>query len=408
MKPGLHYSVPSEVSFGRDLSTPDFASLLDSVIEPPLPSSIDKMKDMTLPRPRNRVGTTLGSLTLLMLWFYMEGVNQEKTLSCLDCCKMQFFLGRIITAESNTVLDFSDGNYETLPSGLFQSLLDLGVLLEVQSVSFNNSSLKKIERSDFHGIEGSFFTALEVLDFSSNDLKTIPGDVFEGLGSLFEINLSENPINILPSDIFSGQALLENLVLNGNEEMNLKSVFAASSGNVQALFLERIGLSDMLQFQESARQVAPVRLVSHINLRDNKDVKTIPGETFSSNLFPDLQKVVLGGLSINTLPFDLFLGNEDGIQVLDLNACSQMKKLPSLISSLSSLRILKLRFSSVEEIEDLFFSGMSAIESIDLGCTPLGAFLNTKNDVLDFQQRVGLSSPGQVVVIETACDLAGI
>eukprot|EP00924_Labyrinthula_sp_SR-Ha-C_P015679 augustus_masked-scaffold_4-processed-gene-6.55-mRNA-1 protein AED:1.00 eAED:1.00 QI:0/0/0/0/1/1/3/0/1081 len=409
-------------TFGGDLFRPDFGSFMDSVIEPPLPQSMNKTKVLTLPkRAKNFRKHGLRSeikqnplwvlaivivafLMFLMLGLYVNEKSIDSKTVCINCCSIQFFLGRIITGESRVEFDFSDGSYEELPSGLFQILFDLGALKAVQSVTFEGSSLKNLKRTDFHGESESFFPALEVLDFSSNNVETIPRDAFEDLGPLVEINLSDNPIKSLPSDVFSGQTPLENLVLNGNEEMNLKSVFAASSGSVQALFLQRIGLSDMLQFKELVQKVAPVDTVSLIDLRDNSDVKIIPGETFSSDLFPNLEKIVFAGLSIETLPSDLFIGNEDRILGIDLSSCQNMEKLPDIISGLSSLSALNLRFSGITQIDDGFFKAVGDLKNLDLGCTPLGDSLSTDRDVLVFLVRVGLEENTETLVLETKCD----
>ena len=52
---------------------------------------------------------------------------------------------------------------------------------------------------------------------SSNDLTTLPADVFDGLSALESLDLSGNPLTTLPADIFDGLSVLGSLSLGSND-----------------------------------------------------------------------------------------------------------------------------------------------------------------------------------------------
>ena len=74
-----------------------------------------------------------------------------------------------------------------------------------------SNDLRSLPEDVFDGL-----TALTTLDLAYNDLRSLPEDVFDGLTALTSLYLSSNDLSSLPDGVFVGLTELASLSLGGN------------------------------------------------------------------------------------------------------------------------------------------------------------------------------------------------
>ena len=104
-----------------------------------------------------------------------------------------------------TVLSLNSAGITSLKEGDFSGLTAL------QQLYLDSNELSSLPAGVFSGL-----TALQQLYLDSNELSSLPAGVFSGLTSLQELYLHYNDLSSLPDGVFSGLTALETLELDGN------------------------------------------------------------------------------------------------------------------------------------------------------------------------------------------------
>ena len=122
----------------------------------------------------------------------------DNALSSLDA-------GVLSGLTSLTTLNLNDNALSSLDAGVLSGLTALTTL------NLNDNALSSLDAGAFSGL-----TALEVLRLESNDLSLLPDGAFSGLTALQELYLYANDLSSLPDGVFSGLTALATLELDSN------------------------------------------------------------------------------------------------------------------------------------------------------------------------------------------------
>ena len=103
---------------------------------------------------------------------------------------------------------------------------------EVRILNLNSNQLQTLPANIFNGLNN-----LRELHLSSNKLKTLPTGIFSDLNSLHTLSLDNNQLQALPTDIFDGLNNLEYLYLSYNQLQSLPVTIFSSLSNLEQLSL---------------------------------------------------------------------------------------------------------------------------------------------------------------------------
>ena len=145
-------------------------------------------------------------------------------------------------SEVDTFYVLGNPSITYLPIGLNDHFPELMKLI----VQF--SSLKFISKNDFYNLN-----FLQIIDFSGNQIETVPIDVFSTLIKLKHLNLSKNKITKLYPSTFENLLKLQKMYLQDNqiEELDGK------------LFINNLKLKDIYLGENPLKTIGP-KLVSHL------------------------------------------------------------------------------------------------------------------------------------------------
>lgn len=156
-------------------------------------------------------------LLLLVTWWPSLAV-----LGCPSACKCMWKGGKqtvecinegLITIpdgidQGTQVLEFSGNNLQTLPRERFQRM----GLLNLQRIYLSRCRIVQIDDRAFKGL-----TNLVELDLSQNFLRTVPSETFSDYTSLMRLTMNGNPITALDAGAFKPLSSLTNLELSNCE-----------------------------------------------------------------------------------------------------------------------------------------------------------------------------------------------
>ena len=260
-------------------------------------------------------------------------------------------------------------------------------LAAIEEIFLNDESISALKAGDFAGL-----TALQLLDLGSNSIGSLPADLFSELGSLIALDLSENSFTTLPANSFSGLSALEDLYLDGNED--LASLDASAFSGLTALVA--LDLSDNSLTTLPANLFSALSAMEDLYLSDN-ELEDLGANSFSGlTALTDLQ---LDGNDLGDLDAGLFSGLTALID-LNLSDAEVTGLAANGFSGLSALEFLDLDFNDLGSLDAGAFSGLSALDFLDMshaGITGLPATVFSGLSALRILQLNG-NEPGSLDV----------
>ena len=236
-------------------------------------------------------------------------------------------------------------------------------LAEIDYLFLYDENISALKAGDFLGL-----TALELLDLGSNSISSLPANLFSELGSLIALDLSDNSFTALPANQFSGLSVLEDLYLDGNED--LASLDANTFSGLSALVV--LDLSGNALTTLPANTFSALTALEDLYLNDN-DLASLGANTFSG--LTALTDLLLSGNDLGDLDASLFSAPTALIN-LDMTDAGVTDLPASVFSGLSALEVLRLDDNDLGDLDASAFSGLSALLFLDLtegGITDLPA-----------------------------------
>ncbi|XP_071422415.1 immunoglobulin superfamily member 10 [Pithys albifrons albifrons] len=170
------------------------------------------------------------------------------------------------------------------------SAVPRGIPPGVQRINLGYNSLRKLDPTDFAGLE-----KLELLMLHSNEISTIPEKVFSDLRSLQVLKMSYNKVRVLQQDVFYGLKSLVRLHMDHNqiEFVNPNVFYGLTSLRLVHLdgnLLHQLHPDTFVTLRYS--QIFKLSFLKHISLSDNV-LTSLPQEMLSYML--ELESVYLHG-----------------------------------------------------------------------------------------------------------------
>ncbi|XP_064190028.1 insulin-like growth factor-binding protein complex acid labile subunit [Anguilla rostrata] len=338
--------------------------------------------------------------TVLLLTFLNVGLPaKECPLSCVCYA---------------SITDCRNVRLTTVPKDIVQQtetlFLSHNQLTVISSIAFwNLTSLTFLDISKNNIIPENdtldYVCNLLSLDFSENDIQSIPTDIFQPTPKLVWLNLARNQLKGLPNDIirnlrnltyldlsfnsielqnntFDSLYSLNTLILSGNRLSSLPTMVFYTISQLQILdlsnnnltylssklFAKTDSLTDLILSNNKLTGSVLPALRGLSNLKylylSNNSISTLPPLPFES--FPLLHKVTLSNNSLSVLPDDLLKGLHQ-LAVLDLsgNSIAQLPK--EVFPNNSSLQYLHMDRNMFSEMPML--AGLQNVLELTLCCS---------------------------------------
>ncbi|NXU91448.1 IGS10 protein, partial [Xiphorhynchus elegans] len=153
-----------------------------------------------------------------------------------------------------------------------------GIPPDVQRINLGYNSLRKLNPTDFAGLE-----KLELLMLHSNEISMIPEKAFSDLRSLQVLKMSYNKVRVLQQDVFHGLKSLVRLHMDHNhiEFVNPNVFYGLTSLRLVHLdgnLLHQLHPDTFVTLHYS--QIFKISFLKHISLSDNV-LTSLPQEMFS-------------------------------------------------------------------------------------------------------------------------------
>ncbi|KAH8345975.1 hypothetical protein KR067_011495, partial [Drosophila pandora] len=277
--------------------------------------------------------------------------NEQENITLGENANLQY-----LSISNNNVRDFHWCRLRGLPKleelhlhSNWLENLDIGIfyhLPKLQVLNVSNNNLYEINRTLFMGPKDPM--PLELLDYSSNNVKVLEDSVFCRLGNLKTLNLWLNLINRIHPRAFAGLTSLQSLQLQGNKISILPDdVFANLTS------LERIDLSRN-NIKKLGARVFGETLLRHFTVLD-----------LSNNNIMDLHP-----LALSSLPFlkELRL-KRNRLVSLDVRIFAPMRR----------LQFLTLGENRLEEIEDDVIDTLERLTHLEINNNRLTYLPDLKN-----------------------------
>ena len=252
----------------------------------------------------------------------------------------------------------------------------------VEELKLQHNHLHTIQDSNFRGFE-----KLTKLDLQSTRIRSLTNSSFCGLDALLVLNLSRNHINSLPHGVFACVRNLQTLCLSENEFVHFDPSWLAGSQslvnvdlfksviikirphpwNITSLQSLDISHNDIEKLNNYTFQGLPN--LTFLKIASNRDLKTIPTDTFSRN--PNLHIV-------NMTNIDYFILNGSfssmrNLKVLDMRAIN-LHILPcAQFTNASSLHVLNMSLTGLNgsqlfdiETNTSVFTGLVSLLTLNL------------------------------------------
>jgi hypothetical protein len=184
-------------------------------------------------------------------------------------------------------IDFSRNQLHSLPDDLFHGLTGL------QELTFYENQLNSLPEGIFYGL-----TRLHTLHFGGNQLKCLPDRLFEGLSRLQVLSLNDNRLTSLPEGLFCGLAELQTLFLYNNQLTSLPEAIFHGLSALDALYL---GYNQFVTLPKDLFQ--GIKVCQELSLSHNCLI-FLPEELFSG--MQELRSLALSYNQLNSLPERLF------------------------------------------------------------------------------------------------------
>jgi serine/threonine protein kinase len=185
-------------------------------------------------------------------------------------------------------------------------------------------------------------SGLDILNMGSNELESLPADIFVGLNNLKYLDLSSNRLVMLPLDAFNGLEQLQTLFLNFNRLQTTAPGAFNGLEQLQILYLSSNLLSEL-----EADSFESLSALSTLYLLDNVIVSL---EDFAFRGLGALQELRLDKNTLGSLSRSAFAGLENSLEILYLsgNPLNDPQPQADLFADLSKLQVLNLVGTSVD------------------------------------------------------------
>ena len=255
-------------------------------------------------------------------------------------------------------LNFTHNNLWTLPKATFCGLNSL-VVLNLSSNFLQDVSNIGFGTADPQGCR----IPLETLDLSHNSLTTLPSDGFSQLPKLKTLRLEGNKLSEIEDHAFGGLDSLKTISLANNNLNELPpELFATSSSSSSRL--------QELYLQNNSLKVLPPGLFSNLNqlLILNISRNEISDEWLSPSTFTSLTRLVALDLSHNKLTRldQNALRGMSSLQILNLKHNLLHTIAPNTFIRQHNLHILLLSHNKLDQLHHKALSGMSVLKSLSL------------------------------------------
>ncbi len=292
-------------------------------------------------------------------------------------------------------LKISSNNLTYLPEDFSQQLPDLITELHIGGNSFIPTVLT-LEfmhyfpaRLTIFGIEGgvcnitqnafSYFSLLESLDLSYNQLEHLDNGTFDGLPQLKNLNLKYNRLSSLGDRVFDNLPQLETLYLTNNELSSLSDLIFSSSYGLKFLYLDH---NKLIYLNE--RLLANLSNLSTLQLAYN-ELNDLDRRAFSSLI--RLQELALNNNRLTDLEVRL-LSNLTQLQSLWLsnNQLGNVAVYNMTINFLYQLGYLYLSNNTISNIQPLTeIVSCTNLTAVDISGNPIndtGLYLEIQKNSL--------------------------
>jgi len=225
-----------------------------------------------------------------------------------------------------------------------------------------NPSLKVLilKHNNFHTVDASlsFYSDLEYLDITSNNLATLPDRAFSTQRVLVKLMISRNKISQLRERTFSGLAKLQVLHLEENLITRLPC-----RGFKQLHTLRELNLAGNIINEICREAFAGLSEVATIDLSDNI-IENVPSEALKH--MHKLAELKLAKNNLKIIPDNSFPGLNK-LTVLDLSENYIEKIHEKAFPKKKSLRQLYLQNNSLYQVPGEAFRSLVKLEKLDIG-----------------------------------------
>lgn len=216
---------------------------------------------------------------------------------------MRTFMSPINNCQHLTILDLDSNEISSVPGEIFRNCNQLRYL------SMENNFISNIDNNAFAGL-----SQLNELSLTNNSVRTLNSYIFSSLTSLVHLSLDNNDIENLPVVIFESCQLLETLDLTNNKITTWNSAILNDNPNLKTLQL------------------------------GGNQIRSIDGSTFAN--LQNLVNLSVGGL-LQRIPTFFNLGQ---LEYLSLSNNLIRNVSADSFRSLANLRVLNLQHNEIESV----------------------------------------------------------
>ncbi|KAH8307278.1 hypothetical protein KR044_008916 [Drosophila immigrans] len=244
-------------------------------------------------------------------------------------------------------------------------VLPIALNPSIQRLVIKNNKLKTIDSSM------QFYSHLQFLDLSFNDMVTIPERSFTYHARLQQLHLNHNKIGQVNNKTFTGLTTMSVLNLRGNLIAELE----------YRTFSPMVKLEELNLGQNRISHIDPHALDDLVNLRvlylDDNTLTTVPSElTFQA--LHSLAELYLGTNSFMTIPAGAFQDLK-GLTRLDLRGAGLHNISGEALKGLEGVRYLDLSDNRLQAVPTAALQHLARLEQLSLGqndfeVIPAGAF----------------------------------
>lgn len=232
-------------------------------------------------------------------------------------------------------------------------VLPIALNPSIQRLVIKNNKLKTIDSSM------QFYSQLQFLDLSYNDMVTIPERSFAYHAKLLELHLNHNKIGQVTNKTFTGLTTITVLNLRGNLIAELE----------YRTFSPMVKLVELNLGQNRISHIDPHALDGLINLSilylDDNTLTTVPSElTFQA--LPGLAELYLGTNSFMTIPAGAFQDLK-ALTRLDLRGAGLHNISGDALKGLEGIRFLDLSDNRLEVVPSAALQRLARLEELSLG-----------------------------------------
>lgn len=290
----------------------------------------------------------------------------------------------------------------------------------MEIVAWKNSGIQELREMPYYNAE--------MVDFSMNEIRTLPENLFERAVNLRKLDLSANRIESLPATLLMRTTLMTELNLSGNMIVEIPNKFLFFTMKLERLLLNDNKIKQLdpnvFTYQTSLTEITLhhngltslddkiFRLqdrLEKLELNDNF-LTEIPAAIFKRNR--NLQVLRLDGNILTVLDNDLF-SEQALLQVLDLSRNPLIVIPDGFLRQTSNMSVLLLSKLSVNDFSPAILNGLHGLTTLSLADNPGlcwledNIFLRTPNlKTLDLSRTTLPRVPSSVMDLNQLTDFS--